>query len=150
MRTFRALPRSLAKVAWPDEPQTHFETGGTVRLRRSATLAIYRVLDDLGRKTMAAIAERSHAATLTLRADLARPVSVTKPLRRLRLTALADRLPPSRGAQRDFSGPQGVSVLSAFRPGHAIHSRAPKRSRCSVYHRSPGRASCAAYRQRHR
>src|SRR6516162_525861 len=118
--------------------------------QREAQIEPDRVLDDLGRKTMAAIAERSHAATLTLRAALARPVSVTKPLRRLRLTALADRLPPSRGAQRDFSGPQGVSVLSAFRPGHAIHSRAPKRSRCSVYHRSPGRASCAAYRQRHR
>jgi ATP-dependent exoDNAse (exonuclease V) alpha subunit len=39
------------------------------------------VLDDLGRKAMAAIAERSHAATLTLQAALARPVSVTKPIK---------------------------------------------------------------------
>jgi hypothetical protein len=33
------------------------------------------VLDDLGRKTMAAIAERSHAATLTLRAALRDPLA---------------------------------------------------------------------------
>jgi hypothetical protein len=33
------------------------------------------VLDDLGRKTMASIAERSHAVTLTLRAALARPLA---------------------------------------------------------------------------
>ena len=46
-----------------------------------------RVLDDLGRKTMAAIAERSHAVTLTLRAALARPVSVTKPLRLMALVS---------------------------------------------------------------
>src|SRR6266446_4511823 len=57
--------------------------------QREAEIEPDRVLDDLGRKTMAAIAERSHAATLTLRAALARPVSVTKPLRRLRLTAVA-------------------------------------------------------------
>jgi hypothetical protein len=47
--------------------------------QRKAEIEPDRVLDDLGRKTMAAIAERSHAATLTLRAALARPVSVTKP-----------------------------------------------------------------------
>ena len=47
--------------------------------RLEAEIEPDRVLDDLGRKTMAAIAERSHAATLTLRAALARPVSVTKP-----------------------------------------------------------------------
>jgi hypothetical protein len=46
--------------------------------QREAEIALDRV-DDLGRKTMPAIAERSHAATLTLRAALARPVSVTKP-----------------------------------------------------------------------
>jgi hypothetical protein len=48
--------------------------------QREAEMESDRVLDDLGRKTMAAIAERSHAATLTLQAALARPVSVTKPL----------------------------------------------------------------------
>lgn len=47
--------------------------------QRKAEIEPDRVLDDLGRKTMAVIAERSHAATLTLRAALARPVSVTKP-----------------------------------------------------------------------
>jgi hypothetical protein len=45
--------------------------------QRKAEIEPDRVLADLGRKTMAA--ERSHAATLTLRAALARPVSVTKP-----------------------------------------------------------------------
>src|ERR1700757_1014811 len=49
--------------------------------QREAEIEPDRALDDLGRKTMAAIAERSHAATLTLRAALARPVSVTKPAR---------------------------------------------------------------------
>jgi len=44
------------------------------------------VLDDLGQEAMAAVAERSHAATLTLRAALARPVSVTTP----RATILVD------------------------------------------------------------
>jgi hypothetical protein len=47
--------------------------------QRKAEIEPDRVLDDLGRKTMAAIAEWSHAATLTLRTALARPVSVTKP-----------------------------------------------------------------------
>jgi hypothetical protein len=47
--------------------------------QRKAEIEPDRVLDDLGRKTMAAIAERSHAATLTLRAALARPVNVTTP-----------------------------------------------------------------------
>src|SRR6516162_559809 len=47
--------------------------------QREAQIEPDRVLDDLGRKTMAAIAERSHAATLPLRAGPARPVSVTKP-----------------------------------------------------------------------
>ena len=51
--------------------------------QREAEIEPDRVLDDLGRKTMAAIAERSHAATLTLRAAVARPVSVTTPARRL-------------------------------------------------------------------
>ena len=51
--------------------------------QREAEIEPDRVLDDLGRKTMAAIAERSHAATLTRRAALARPVSVTKPRKRL-------------------------------------------------------------------
>jgi hypothetical protein len=50
--------------------------------QRKAEIEPDRVLDDLGRKTMAAKAARSHAATLTLRAALARPVSVTKPRRR--------------------------------------------------------------------
>jgi hypothetical protein len=52
--------------------------------QRKAEIEPDRVLDDLGRKTMAAIAEWSHAATLTLRAALARPVSVTKPAGKLR------------------------------------------------------------------
>jgi hypothetical protein len=47
--------------------------------QREAEIEPDRVLDDLGRKTMAAIAERNDAATLTLRAALARPVSVTTP-----------------------------------------------------------------------
>jgi len=58
------------------------------------------VLDDLGRKTMAAIAERSHAATLTLRAALARPVSVTKPLHQLPFRAdRVERLQQQRPQQ---------------------------------------------------
>ena len=60
--------------------------------QREAEIEPDRVLDDLGRKTMAAIAERSHAATLTLRAALARPVSVTKPQRVIRRSLLGVQL----------------------------------------------------------
>src|SRR6516162_7935869 len=55
--------------------------------QREAEIEPDRVLDDLGRKTMAAIAERSHAATLTLRAALARPVSVSTPDDRILLVS---------------------------------------------------------------
>src|SRR6516165_7579674 len=44
--------------------------------QRKAEIEPDRVLDDLGRKTMAAIAERSHAVTLTVRAALRDPLAL--------------------------------------------------------------------------
>ena len=93
-----AVARSQAELQHPTphrfigdvEPALGEQFPHVALAQREAEIEPACVLDDLGRKTMAAIAERSHAATLTLRATLARAVSVTKPVRVLRCKAGGD------------------------------------------------------------
>src|ERR1700737_4916634 len=89
---------------------------------------------------MAAIAERSHAATLTLQAALARPVSVTKP---------ADLLRPSRRRTRSELLRGGTASIPVREKGQERRFAAGMSlSHVPSHRRLP--PNCGAFRQQPR